>query len=201
MLTAFLPGLLLGLSLIVAIGAQNAFVLRQGLRREHVFAVCAVCAISDALLIAAGVAGFGALVKALPWLAPAMRFGGAAFLFGYALRSLWSAWRSHARLDPARDEPRALSVTLMMSLAFTWLNPHVYLDTVVLLGSVSTRYGDQRAVFALGAMTASCLFFFSLGYGARLLRPMFANPKAWRVLDLAIGLTMAALAVKLVLES
>ena len=201
MTTAFLPGFLLGLSLIVAIGAQNAFVLRQGLRREHVFAVCAVCALSDAVLIAAGVAGFGALVKALPWLAPVMRFGGAAFLFVYALRSLWSAWRPHAGLDPARDQPRALSVTLVMCLAFTWLNPHVYLDTVVLLGSVSTRYGDHRIAFALGAMTASCVFFFSLGYGARLLRPLFANPKAWRFLDAGIGLTMAALAAKLVLES
>ncbi len=200
MTAAFLPGFLLGLSLIVAIGAQNAFVLRQGLRREHVFAVCAVCAISDAILIAAGVAGFGALVKAVPWLAPVMRFGGAAFLFAYALRSLWSALRNHGALDPARDQPRALSVTLMTCLAFTWLNPHVYLDTVVLLGSVSTRYGDHRA-FALGAMTASCLFFFSLGYGARLLTPLFANPKAWRFLDAGIGITMAALAAKLVLES
>ena len=201
MTAAFLPGFLLCLSLIVAIGAQNAFVLRQGLRREHVFVVCAVCAASDAILIAAGVAGFGALVKALPWLAPVMRFGGAAFLFAYGLRSLWSAWRHHGALDPARDEPRALGVTLMMCLAFTWLNPHVYLDTLVLLGSVSTRYGEHRFVFALGAMTASCLFFFSLGYGARLLRPLFANPNAWRVLDAIIGITMTALAVKLVLES
>lgn len=201
MSAAFLPGFLLGLSLIVAIGAQNAFVLRQGLRREHVFAVCAVCAISDAMLIAAGVAGFGALVKAVPWLAPVMRFGGAAFLFVYALRSLWSAWRPHAGLDPARDEPRSLGVTVMMCLAFTWLNPHVYLDTVVLLGSVSTRYGDHRTLFALGAITSSILFFFSLGYGARLLRPLFANPKAWRVLDAGIGITMAALAAKLVLEN
>jgi len=201
MATAFFPGFLLGLSLILAIGAQNAFVLRQGLRREHVFAVCAICASSDAILIAAGVAGFGALVMALPWLAPTMRFGGAVFLFGYAVRSLWSAWRRHDALDPARDEPRALSVILMTCLAFTWLNPHVYLDTVVLLGSVSTRYGENRTAFALGAVTASCLFFFSLGYGARLLRPLFANPKAWRALDAVIGLTMAALAAKLVFES
>ena len=201
MATAFLPGFLLGLSLIVAIGAQNAFVLRQGLRREHVFAVCAVCAISDAILIAAGVAGFGALVKALPLLAPVMRYGGAAFLLAYGLRSLWSAWRAHGGMDPARDEPRALGVILAMCLAFTWLNPHVYLDTVVLLGSVSTRYGAHRVPFALGAMTASCLFFFSLGYGARLLRPLFANPKAWRFLDALIGITMAALAAKLVLGS
>jgi L-lysine exporter family protein LysE/ArgO len=201
MTTAFMPGFLLGLSLIVAIGAQNAFVLRQGLRREHVFAICAACAGSDALLILAGVAGFGALVNAVPWLAPVMRFGGAAFLFGYALRSLWSAWRHHGALDPAHDEPRSLGVTLMMCLAFTWLNPHVYLDTLVLLGSVSTRYGDQRFIFALGAMSASCLFFFSLGYGARLLRPLFANPKAWRVLDVVIGITMALLAVTLVAEN
>src|SRR3954470_21954674 len=161
MTTAFIPGFLLGPSLIIAIGAQNAFVLRQGLRREHVFAVCAACAISDSLLIAAGVAGFGAMVKALPWLAPVMRFGGAGFLFAYGLRSLWSAWRHAGALDPARDEPRALSVTLMMCLAFTWLNPHVYLDTVVLLGSVSTRYGDHRVAFALGAIMSSFLFFFS----------------------------------------
>jgi L-lysine exporter family protein LysE/ArgO len=201
MTAAFLPGFLLGLSLIVAIGAQNAFVLRQGLRREHVFAVCAVCAVSDAILILAGVAGFGVLVKTLPWLEPVMRFGGAAFLFAYALRSLWSAWRHHGALDPARDEPRSLSVTLMMCLAFTWLNPHVYLDTVVLLGSVSTRYGDNRIVFALGAITSSFLFFFSLGYGARLLRPLLANPKAWRSLDAVIGITMSALAIKLVFES
>jgi L-lysine exporter family protein LysE/ArgO len=201
MTTAFIPGFLLGLSLIVAIGAQNAFVLRQGLRREHVFAICAVCAGSDALLIAAGVAGFGALVKAVPWLAPVMRYGGAAFLFAYALRSLWSAWRHQGALDPAGDAPRNLGVTVMTCLAFTWLNPHVYLDTLVLLGSVSTRYGENRTGFALGAMSASFLFFFSLGYGARLLRPLFADPRAWRVLDALIGLTMAALAAKLVFES
>jgi L-lysine exporter family protein LysE/ArgO len=201
MTTAFIPGFLLGLSLIIAIGAQNAFVLRQGLRREHVFAICAVCAGSDALLIAAGVAGFGALVKAVPWLAPVMRYGGAAFLFAYALRSLWSAWRHQGALDPAGDAPRSLGATVMTCLAFTWLNPHVYLDTLVLLGSVSTRYGENRIGFALGAMSASFLFFFSLGYGARLLRPLFADPRAWRVLDALIGLTMAALAAKLVFES
>jgi L-lysine exporter family protein LysE/ArgO len=201
MATSFIPGFLLGLSLIVAIGAQNAFVLRQGLRREHVFAICAVCAGSDALLIAAGVAGFGALVNAAPWLAPAMRFGGAAFLLAYALRSLWSAWRNPGVLNPSVDVQKSLSATLLTCLAFTWLNPHVYLDTVVLLGSVSTRYAGQRLAFALGAMTSSFLFFFALGYGARLLRPLFANPKAWRLLDAVIGITMALLAAKLVLEN
>jgi L-lysine exporter family protein LysE/ArgO len=200
MTTAFIPGFLLGASLIVAIGAQNAFVLRQGLRREHVFWVCLVCAVSDAALIAAGVAGFGVLIAAVPWLAPVMRFGGAAFLFVYALRSLWSAWRKSGALNPSDDVRKSLAATLMTCLAFTWLNPHVYLDTVVLLGSVSTRYDGQRMAFALGAILSSFLFFFSLGYGARLLRPLFANPKAWRVLDALIGISMLALSAKLALE-
>jgi L-lysine exporter family protein LysE/ArgO len=199
-MTAYISGFLLGLSLIVAIGAQNAFVLRQGLRREHVFAVCAVCALSDAVLIAAGVAGFGALVTALPWLTPAMRYGGALFLGAYGLRSLWAAWRNSSGLDPAADEPKSLSATVLTCLAFTWLNPHVYLDTVVLLGSISTGYAGQRIAFAAGASTSSVLFFFALGYGARLLRPLFANPRAWRVMDAVIGITMVTLAMKLALE-
>ena len=199
-MNAFISGFLLGLSLIVAIGAQNAFVLRQGLRREHVFAVCAVCALSDAVLIAAGVAGFGALVTALPWLAPAMRYGGALFLAAYSLRSLLAAWRNSSALDPAADEHKSLSATILTCLAFTWFNPHVYLDTLVLLGSISTGYAGQRVAFAAGASTSSVLFFFALGYGARLLRPLFANPRAWRVLDAFIGITMLALALKLALE-
>jgi L-lysine exporter family protein LysE/ArgO len=199
-MTAFLPGLLLGFSLILAIGAQNAFVLRQGLRREHVFAVCAVCALSDAILIAAGVAGFGALVTALPWLAPVMRYGGALFLGIYGLRSLIAALRNSAGLNPAADVRKSLRTTLLTCLAFTWLNPHVYLDTVVLLGSISSGYVGRRLAFAAGAITSSFLFFFGLGYGARLLRPLFANPKAWRVLDAFIGVTMLALAAKLALE-
>jgi L-lysine exporter family protein LysE/ArgO len=196
---ALISGFLLGLSLILAIGAQNAFVLRQGLRGEHVFAVCAVCAISDAILIAGGVAGFGAMVAVVPWLAPIMRFGGAAFLLFYGLRSLWSAWYNHGALDPADNVGKSLGTTLMTCLAFTWLNPHVYLDTVVLLGSVSTQYVDRRMAFAVGAMSASLMFFFALGYGAGLLRPLFADPRSWQILDVFIGLTMAGLAVKLVL--
>jgi L-lysine exporter family protein LysE/ArgO len=200
MSNAFIPGFLLGASLIVAIGAQNAFVLRQGLRKEHVFWVCLICALSDAALIASGVAGFGVLVTAVPWLAPVMRFGGAAFLLAYGLRSLWSAWRKSGALNPSDDVRKPLGATIAACLAFTWLNPHVYLDTVVLLGSVSTHYAGQRSLFALGAITSSFLFFFSLGYGARLLRPLFANPKAWRVLDALIGITMLLLAAKLVLQ-
>jgi L-lysine exporter family protein LysE/ArgO len=200
MTTAFIPGFLLGLSLIVAIGAQNAFVLRQGLRREHVFAICAVCAGSDAVLIAAGVAGFGALVNAAPWLAPAMRFGGAAFLLAYALRSLWSAWRKPGVLNPSADVQKSLSATLLTCLAFTWLNPHVYLDTIMLLGAISTRFPGQEASFALGAMTGSFLFFFALGYGAIGLRPIFASPASWRALEALVALTMWTIAFKLIMS-
>ena len=188
---AFLPGFLLGLSLILAIGAQNAFVLRQGLRQQYVFAVSLTCALSDAILIAAGVAGFGAAVAALPWLETAMRYGGAAFLFLYAARSLRAALRCHHdSLTPSENQAAGLWTALATCLAFTWLNPHVYLDTVVLLGSISSQYEGQKTAFALGAISASFLFFFTLGYGARLLRPLFAQPKAWRVLDLLVAVAM-----------
>jgi len=198
---AFAPGFLLGLSLIVAIGAQNAFVLRQGLRGEHVLAVCLACALSDAALIAAGVAGFGAAAKAAPWLLPAMRWGGAAFLILYALRSLRAALRGGETLTPADAARAPLGATLATCLALTWLNPHVYLDTVALLGSISTQYPGREAAFAAGAMTASFVFFFALGYGARLLRPLFARPSAWRALDGGVALVMTALAVKLIRDA
>lgn len=195
---AFLPGFLLGLSLIIAIGAQNAFVLRQGLRKEHVFMVCLICAGSDALLIAAGVAGFGLAAARLPWLQNVMRFGGAAFLTFYAIRAFTSALRSTGTLSPLQGTSVSLRKTVLTVLGFTWLNPHVYLDTLVLLGSVSTQYAGHRIYFALGAMTGSVLFFFSLGYGARLLRPIFERPTAWRILDFSIGCIMTAVAVKLI---
>jgi L-lysine exporter family protein LysE/ArgO len=195
---AFLPGFLLSLSLILAIGAQNAFVLRQGLRQEHVFAVCLVCAVSDALLIAAGIAGFGLASNALPWLEPVLRYGGALFLFVYAARSLRSALRNHGSLTPSSRQAAGLGATLAACLAFTWLNPHVYLDTVVLLGSICSQYEGQKTAFALGAMTASFLFFFTLGFGARLLRPVFASQTAWRVLDALVGVAMLAIALKLI---
>jgi L-lysine exporter family protein LysE/ArgO len=197
--TAYIPGLLLGLSLIVAIGAQNAFVLRQGLRKEHVFAVCLVCAVSDALLIIAGIAGFGQVIKTLPWLEPVMRYGGAAFLLFYALRSFISAWRNQSGLSPLETPHASFQKTLLTVLSFTWLNPHVYLDTLVLLGSVSTQYEGHKIAFALGAMSGSFLFFFSLGYGAYYLRPLFAQPAAWRVLDFIIGCIMAAVGFNLIL--
>lgn len=197
MSSAFFPGFFLGLSLILAIGAQNAFVLRQGLRREHVFAVCLVCALSDAVLICAGVAGFGLASDALPWLEPVLRYGGALFLAVYAARSLRSALRNHGSLAPSSRPSAGLGATLLTCLAFTWLNPHVYLDTVILLGSISSQYEGRKLAFALGAMTASFAFFFTLGFGARLLRPVFASQTAWRVLDVLVGLAMLAIAVKL----
>ncbi|WPQ37673.1 LysE/ArgO family amino acid transporter [Achromobacter xylosoxidans] len=198
MTSAFLPGFFLSLSLILAIGAQNAFVLRQGLRQEHVFAVCLVCAVSDAILIAAGVAGFGLASHALPWLEPVLRYGGALFLLAYAARSLRSALRNHGSLTPSGRQAAGLGATLATCLAFTWLNPHVYLDTVVLLGSISSQYEGHKAAFALGAMAASFTFFFTLGFGARLLRPVFASRAAWRVLDVLVGIAMLAIALKLV---
>ena len=195
--SAFIPGFLLGFSLILAIGAQNAFVLRQGLRREHVFWVCLTCALSDAVLIAAGVAGFGALASAVPWFDPVMRYGGAAFLIWYGAINLRAAWRGGASLQATEAPPARLGATLAMLSAFTWLNPHVYLDTVVLLGSVSAQYPD-RLSFGLGAVTSSFVFFFGLGYGARLLGPLFARPRAWQVLDMVIGVTMWTIAGKLI---
>ena len=192
-----IAGFGLGLSLILAIGAQNAFVLRQGIRRSHVFAVCLTCALSDALLIAAGVAGFGTLAQAAPWIEPVMRWGGALFLIAYGARALLSAWRGGAVLTVEGGAVEALGPVLATCLALTWLNPHVYLDTVVLLGSVAAQYED-RLSFALGAMTASFVFFFTLGFGARRLAPLFARPQAWRVLDLGVGLLMWVIAAALI---
>lgn len=198
MLTSFLPGFALSLTLILAIGAQNAFVLRQGLRQEHVFWCCLTCAVSDALLIAAGVAGFGTLAEAVPWFEPVMRYGGAAFLIWYGARNAMSAWRGGSVLVVGGQSAGNLRRTILTLLALTWLNPHVYLDTVVLLGSISAGYPDRLA-FGTGAVLGSFVFFFSLGYGARLLTPLFAKPFSWRVLDAVIAVTMWAIALKLLL--
>ena len=198
MTSAFLPGFALSLTLILAIGAQNAFVLRQGLKQQHVFWVCAVCALSDALLIAVGVAGFGALGAALPWFEPIMRYGGAAFLIWYGAQNAFSAWRGGEALVADEVASSSLRRTILTLLALTWLNPHVYLDTVVLLGSISAQYQDRLA-FGIGAVMASFIFFFGLGYGARLLTPLFAKPRSWQILDMLIALTMWVIAVKLLL--
>lgn len=217
--TVLVAGFGLGLSLIVAIGAQNVFVLRQGIRREHVFVVAAICAVSDAVLIAAGVGGMGAALQAAPWLIGVARWAGAAFLVGYGLLAARRAWRgSESGLvvdeqgpDPAPGAPgRAATATaartallpvVLTCLALTWLNPHVYLDTVILLGSVGATFGDQRWIFAAGAMLASVVWFFSLAYGARLLGGVLATPRAWRILDGIIAVVMIAIAVSLVLPA
>ncbi|TBA66975.1 LysE/ArgO family amino acid transporter [Rhizobium ruizarguesonis] len=190
-------GLMMGLSLIVAIGAQNAFILRQGLRNEHVFAVCLACAVSDAALIVLGVTSLQQIARFMPWLDPVMRYGGAIFLVWYGARSLYSALRSSAVLTAGEAKTSSFRQTLATCLALTWLNPHVYLDTVVLLGTISTRYPGEQASFAAGAVTGSFLFFFSLGYGATRLRPIFSKPSSWRVLETLVAFTMWIIAFKL----
>ncbi|MEU1971067.1 LysE/ArgO family amino acid transporter [Microbacterium sp. NPDC019599] len=243
MISPVLAGLGLGLSLIVAIGAQNLFVLRQGLRREHVFVVAAICALSDAALIVLGVSGVGFVLQAVPWLIDAVRWAGAAFLVAYGLLAAKRAWRpsgetldgieepdvrgvstsGHAA-DPTDDgvpEP-AVSASLVREdvrtattptgrsrplpviatcLALTWLNPHVYLDTVFLLGTVANTHGDARWLFAAGAMTASVLWFFGLAFGARFLSRWLSTPRAWRVLDAVIAVVMIGLGISLVVSA
>lgn len=198
MFSIFLTGLGSGASLIIAIGAQNAFVLRQGLRREHVLPVVAICVLSDALLIAAGVAGIGALVKTAPLALEIVRWIGFAFLVGYAVFAARRALKP-STLTAASGVAPSLVATLGMALAITWLNPHVYLDTVLLLGSLSADHGDPgRWVFGAGAATASLLWFSVLGFGARVAAPLFARPVAWRILDAGIAVLMLVLAVLLV---
>lgn len=197
--SVFLTGLSVGLSLILAIGAQNAFILRQGLRDEHVFWLCLTCAVSDAVLIAVGVSSFQKIAALSPMIDPAMRFAGAAFLIWYGARSAMSALRSNEALVVGAGAGTTLRSALLTCLALTWLNPHVYLDTVVLLGTISTQFPGQQTAFALGAMTGSFLFFFSLGYGAAWLRPLFARPSAWRALEATIALVMWVIAARLLM--
>ncbi|MEM9268221.1 MAG: LysE/ArgO family amino acid transporter [Pseudomonadota bacterium] len=192
-------GFLAALSLILAIGAQNAFVLRQGLMRAHVFWICLTCAASDALLITAGVLGFGALTQTIPWFPKAMLYGGAAFLVVYGLLRFWSAYQGNTGLE-TNQEAQPLWPALLTCLTLTWLNPHVYLDTLALIGALSTQFlGSAKLAFGLGAVTASFVFFFTLGYGARMLRPIMQTPRSWRILDLGIGVLMWALAAGLLL--
>jgi L-lysine exporter family protein LysE/ArgO len=197
MLQAAVNGFLAGFSLILAIGAQNAFVLRQGIRREHVGAVVFVCAASDAILISAGVAGFGVVTMALPWITVAMRWLGVVFLVVYGAMRFQAARQGGEALKPAEGASVTLSRVVATCLVLTWANPHVYLDTMVLLGSISTHYGLDRVWFGFGAAVSSLTFFASLGYGARLLAPVFANPKAWVVLEVVVGLTMWTIAAAL----
>ncbi|WP_198403459.1 LysE/ArgO family amino acid transporter [Celeribacter ethanolicus] len=198
MLHATLIGFLTGLSLIVAIGAQNAFVLRQGLRRAHVLPVVLVCALSDALLISLGVFASAQVSEAFPPLLPILRWGGAAFLMFYGAKAALAAYRGGGHLEAATQGAQSLKTVVLTALVLTWLNPHVYLDTVVLLGAISARFPEARAGFATGAIMASFAFFFSLGFGARLLAPVFARETSWRVLDGGIALVMWSIAVGLI---
>lgn len=201
LLEASLAGFVASAGLIIAIGAQNAFVLRQGLQRQHVGVVVAVCAFGDIALIVLGVAGIGALVQQWPALLQVLRYAGAAFLGVYGLMAAQRAWRGAGALKAQGEEPASWRRVLLTCLAFTFLNPHVYLDTMVLLGSLSTRYpGTLRWAFAFGACLASVAWFCSLGYGARLLQPVFRKPRAWRVLDACIAVFMLALCLLLLLR-
>jgi L-lysine exporter family protein LysE/ArgO len=190
-----LAGFATSLSLIVAIGAQNAFVLRQGLRREHVLPVVLTCALSDALLISGGIAGLGALLTSSPLALTIAKYGGAAFLLGYAVVAARRAIRPGA-MSPADHAPAALRSVVLTCLGFTYLNPHVYLDTVILLGALANQRGtDGRWLYGAGAVAASFGWFFVLGFLARRLGPIFARPRAWQFLDGTIALIMTTLAL------
>jgi L-lysine exporter family protein LysE/ArgO len=194
-------GLLTGLTLIVAIGAQNAFVLRQGLRRSHVGLVVAICALSDVVLILAGVAGIGVVVDRAPWAVEVVRWLGVAFLTVYGVGSLRRA-RTPQVLAIGEGAVEARGGVVARAVALTWLNPHVYLDTVLLLGSIAGTHGPTgRWWFALGACVASIAWFAGLAYGARLAAPRLASPRAWQVLDVLIGVVMLAIAVRLATPS
>jgi L-lysine exporter family protein LysE/ArgO len=192
-LTAGLAGLGTGLSLIVAIGAQNAYVLRQGLRRHYVGVIVAICTVSDVALIAAGIGGLGALVRRWPHAVAVVAWVGGAFLIGYGLRAAVRVLRPGELDARAEGGGGSLGAAVLTCLALTWLNPHVYLDTVLLLGSAGNSYGAGRWYFAAGAATGSAIWFSGLGFGARRLARFFARPRAWSVLDGIIAVTMMVL--------
>lgn len=193
----YLKGVALGAGLIVAIGSQNAHVLRMGLRRQHVALTVLVCILCEVMLISAGVAGVGTMIERSPALLALARWGGAAFLVWYGLRAWRSAWGRHALDAGSYSVQLSARQALTTVLAVTLLNPHVYLDTVVLLGAIGGQQGAGKWWFALGAMSAAFAWFMLLGFGARLLSPWFAKPSAWRMLDAAIGTVMLVLAATL----
>ena len=187
MLLAFISGFLISISLILALGPQNVFVMRQGLLRSHVFAACLVCSISDALLIGAGVLGVGLFLSEMAELAIWMSIGASIFLILYGCLRIKSALNPKG-LEVSDDESQDLWPTILAGLAFTYLNPHVYVDTLLLIGGASSNYaGDDKLMFGIGAATASFVFFFSLGYGAKRLSPILNNPESWKIIDLFIA--------------
>lgn len=201
MLTPLIQGFTLGASLIIAIGSQNAFVLRQGLRREHVFTICSICFLCDALLILLGVGGFGALVASSQKLMLMARWGGALFLLFYGVRSFLSAFKAETLIaDESKSAASGLTWAIATTLALTLLNPHVYLDTVILLGSIAGQLPEKdRVAFAVGSICASMIWFYGLGYGSRILAPVFRTQIAWKILDVSIGCVMWLIAVNLLL--
>ena len=199
MISAIVSGFLTSISLILAIGAQNAFVLRQGLRREHVGLVVSICALSDASLIGLGVGGFGLFLPSVQWLQQGLLWAGSAFLFVYGALRLKSAWQGGEALVPTERNATTWLQALMTCVIFTWANPHVYIDTVMLLGSMSTRYTPFETTFGTGAALGSISFFSALGYGARFLAPLFSKPKSWVILEIVIGLTMWGIALSLLI--
>jgi L-lysine exporter family protein LysE/ArgO len=199
MTSPLLLGFLTSFAMIAAIGAQNAFVLRQGIRGEHVLAVVSVCAISDLLLITAGIAGVGAVITARPQTVAVAKIGGAAFLFVYGALAARRAFKPTSMAPAQRESTRLVSV-LLTCLAMTFLNPHVYLDTVVLLGTLANQHADSRWLFGIGAVTASAVWFVSLGFGARRLAGLFATARTWRILDGLIAITMIGLGISLVVS-
>ena len=202
-LTTYLAGLALSAGLIIAIGAQNAHVLRQGLKREHVFLVAAISVVCDITLITLGSLGFGALIGSFPLLTKIAAWAGAAFLIFYGFLAFRSASHSQSLVIDQNlnggGSAQTLKTVILLTIAVSLLNPHVYLDTIVLIGGIAAQYPpSERIFFALGASTASLVWFFGLAYGARLLAPLFRKPASWRVLDIIIGLIMWGIAISLV---
>lgn len=193
---AFLPGVLTSMSLIMAIGAQNAFVIRQSLTRQHVLPLVLICAIADATFIALGIAGLGAVIQGLPWLLEILRWFGVAYLTWFGINSLRSAFKGEA-LDAGTAESKTLKQVVFSVLGFTFLNPHFYLDTVILLGSIGNSFGEEKWVFAAGATLGSIIWFFSIGYGARAASRFMSKPIFWKVLDITIACIMFAIAILL----
>lgn len=196
MLTALALGFISGISLILAIGAQNAFIIRQGLLKQHVLPIVIICATSDAFLIFLGTGGLGKLIQSQPALIEVIRWFGVLYLSWFALKSIRSAFRSHS-LDAEGEATQSLGKAIAICLGFTFLNPHVYLDTVILLGSIANQFGQDKWVFAVGAAAASFLWFSTIGFGARVASRFMSKPVFWKILDFAIALVMISLAITL----
>jgi L-lysine exporter family protein LysE/ArgO len=194
---AFLPGFFTGLSLIIAIGAQNAFVIRQGLTRQHVFKVALLCSLSDALLIALGIGGLGQLIAGLPSLLEFIRWFGVAYLTWFGIKSVISVTKDQTLVANGAESKSAAKVVTTV-LALTFLNPHCYLDTVIFVGGIGNTFGDNRWYFAIGAMLASVVWFFSISYGAKAASRFMAKPVFWKILDSIIAVIMFTLAISLV---